>query len=43
MAPVAALIVNGPVDLYVPPLNAPVPESVTVLAAASDVQNGAPA
>ena len=43
MAPVDALIVNPAVELYVPPVNAPVPVSVTACPVAIDLQNGVPA
>ena len=43
IAPVEGSIVNPAGALYVPPLNAPVPVSVTDCAVPTDVQNGAPA
>ena len=43
IAPVDELIVNPAVELNVPPLNAPVPVSVTAWAVATDLQNGVPA
>jgi hypothetical protein len=43
IAPVDALIISPAVELYVPPLNAPVPVSVTACAVVIDLQNGVPA
>jgi hypothetical protein len=44
MAPVEELIVNPVGDIvYVPPVYAPVPVSVGVCAALTDLQNGVPA
>jgi hypothetical protein len=43
ISPVAVLIVKPAVELYVPPVYAPVPFKVTDWVPTKDVQNGEPA